>query len=354
MRRFANHLILAVASLALFPSVSLVEAEDSSAPTIRRISLLAGSALELEISASGPVNPQTQVIHNPERLILDFPGATPAKSLRNLDINRGEVKGARVGLFSSKPPVTRIVFDMNASQPYQVFPYGNTVVIKFGVGGPVKAAQVKAAPNENGAEEKPETIISIERPESIPPKKPEAQRQLHPVSFASAPPVPQAAVPQPSVPQPPVTVTFEKGLLSIRSIKANLSEVLAEVHRRTGAEIEIPPAAASEQVFTSIGPAPPKEVLASLLNGSHFNFIVIGSERDPGGIRRVVLTPKQGGIAEAVVYPPCGVAQPAVAQSAPEPGQPAQAFEPPMPPEQADSGEPQAAPAGPPPPQPEQ
>jgi len=112
--------------------------------------------------------------------------------------------------------------------------------------------------------------------------------------------------------------------LSIRSNKANLSEVLSEVHRRTGAEIAIPAGAEAEQVFTNLGPGAPKEVLASLLNGSHFNFIVVGSERDPNGIGRVVLTPKQGGAAEAVVYP-CGTSQPTVAQVVVEPATPPQA-----------------------------
>ena len=91
------------------------------------------------------------------------------------------------------------------------------------------------------------------------------------------------------------------------------------MHRATGAEIAIPAGADSEQVFTSIGPGAPKEVLAALLNGSHFNFIVVGSEQDKSGIRRVVLTPKDGGAAtEAVIYP-CGSTQPAIAQAIPQP-----------------------------------
>jgi len=272
--------------------------------TIRRISLLAGSSLEVEIAASGPIVPRAQVITGPDRLVIDFPNAMPAKELHALAINNGEVRQARVGIFSSNPLVTRVVLDLKSPQPYQLFPFGNRVVVKLGASkiSPPAAAM-------------PETIISIERPETEPGANNEASHQAALVS-AQVPTVP------PSVPR--VEVLFENGLLSIRSNKANLSEVLSEVHRRTGAEIAIPAGAEAEQVFTNLGPGAPKEVLASLLNGSHFNFIVVGSERDPNGIGRVVLTPKQGGAAEAVVYP-CGTSQPTVAQVVVEPATPPQA-----------------------------
>ena len=46
--------------------------------------------------------------------------------------NRDEVKGLRIGLFSSNPPVTRVVLDLNGPQPFQVFPSGRTVIVKVG------------------------------------------------------------------------------------------------------------------------------------------------------------------------------------------------------------------------------
>ncbi len=271
--------------------------------TIRRISLLAGSSLEVEIAASGPVVPHAQVITGPDRLIIDFPNAMPARELRTLAIHSGEVRQARVGIFSSNPLVTRVVLDLKSPQPYQLFPFGNRVVVKLGASkiSPPAAAM-------------PETIISIERPDGEPGTN---DGTLHKAALVSE----QTPAVAPSVVR--VEVLFENGLLSIRSNKANLSEVLSEVHRRTGAEISIPAGAETEQVFTNLGPGAPKEVLASLLNGSHFNFIVVGSERDPNGIGRVVLTPKQVGAAEAVVYP-CGTSQPTVAQVVVEPVTPPQ------------------------------
>jgi hypothetical protein len=330
MRRFTKSVNAALV-LGLCLGAPVAHAE--GAATIRRISLIEGSTLELEIAASGPIKPRAQIVQGPDRLVLDFPGAVPAQGLRTLKINRGDVMDARIGLFSSNPPVTRVVLDLKSPVPYQLFPSGNTVVVKF-VSNPSSAAAsnraAAPAPVAASPEDEPETIVSIERPRSgTIPNKPAPLAEQARMLAPAVSPVPG--------PQPQMEVLFQNGLLSIHATKANLSEVLSEVHRRTGAEIAIPPGAESEQVFTNLGPGAPKEILASLLNGSHFNFIVMGSERDPGGIRRVVLTPKQGGAPEAVVYP-CGSSQPAI-QSASQAEPPVQAFEPPMPPEQVDSGD---------------
>ncbi len=353
MRRFADNSIGLALAVVLCLAAPLAHPEDTTGgvATIRRVSILAGSALEVEIATSGPVKPREQVIQGPDRLILDFPGAVPAKGLHNLAINRGDVKDARVGLFSSDPPVTRVVLDLKSAQPYQLFPSRNAVVVKFGSTAAGSAAATRSARSPGApapaadVDAVPETIVSIERspiPAGIA-KSDTLDKHIQPAEQAHAT-VPIAAVPAQG---PRMEVHFENGLLSIRANKASLSEVLSEVHRRTGAEIAMPAGAEAEQVFTSLGPGSPKEVLAALLNGSHFNFIVVGSERDPGGIRRVVLTPKEGGTPEAVTYP-CGTSQPAIVQAAPaqapvqtapDPGPPVQAFGAPMPPEQSDPGD---------------
>ncbi len=66
-----------------------------------------------------------------------------------------------------------------------------------------------------------------------------------------------------------------------------MSQVLFEVQRQTQAEIAIPSGAEQEQVAVDIGPASSREVLASLLNGSAYNFIFVGTEEK---LERVILT----------------------------------------------------------------
>jgi hypothetical protein len=87
--------------------------------------------------------------------------------------------------------------------------------------------------------------------------------------------------------KPPVTVTFANGMLCIRADRATMSQVLFEVQRMTQAEIAIPAGAEQEQVVADLGPAPARDVLASLLNGSPYNFIFVGNELS---LERVILT----------------------------------------------------------------
>jgi hypothetical protein len=37
-------------------------------------------------------------------------------------------------------------------------------------------------------------------------------------------------------------------------------------------------------------------VMSSLLNGTRFNFVVVGSASDPNALRSLILTPKSGGV----------------------------------------------------------
>ena len=100
----------------------------------------AGSAVEVEIQSSGAVTPQAQMIAGPDRIIVDFPGTLPAADLRTMQVNRGALKTIRSGLFSTNPPVTRVVLDLSEPQKYQIFSVRNTVMLKV---GPIKAAEPK-------------------------------------------------------------------------------------------------------------------------------------------------------------------------------------------------------------------
>jgi hypothetical protein len=203
------------------------------------------------------------VLTGPDRLVVDFVNARPSAQLRNLAVNREEVRNLRVGLFSSDPPVTRVVLDLNGPQPYQVFPAGNTVIVKIGGSGAAESAALRSS-------------------------APVLVNTNYPAQTARVSPAPPAAKPR-------LAVSFEDGLLSVRSNKANLSEVLFEIHQRTGAEIAIPAGAEQEQVAADLGPAPAPEVLAHLLNGSRFNFMILSSATDPHALDRVILTPRGDG-----------------------------------------------------------
>ena len=243
-----------------------------SASAVRHVRVLnSKDAVEIEIEASDKLVPQTRVLTGPDRLVVDFPNATPGAQVRNQTVNRGQVKDVRVGLFQSNPPVTRVVVDLNSPQSFQVFPYGRTVMIK--VTGGAKAAQ--------DASTEVDDFPPVTRP------------GLVTTNYTPG----AARVSTEILAQPKLEVTFRNGLLSIKANKASLSEVMFAVHQRTGAEIDVSAGAEQEQVAADIGPAPAPEVLARLLNGSKFNFLILGSASDPKGLDRVILTPKaEGGV----------------------------------------------------------
>jgi len=88
-------------------------------------------------------------------------------------------------------------------------------------------------------------------------------------------------------------------MLAITANRASLSDVLYAVHQRTGADIAIPAGAELEKVMGQIGPAPAPVVLAHLLNGSKFNFLILNSASDPNVLDRVILSARPEGPAPA-------------------------------------------------------
>ena len=124
---------------------------------------------------------------------------------------------------------------------------------------------------------------------------------------------------RPPVPQelPPVapTVTYRGGQLTIIAQNSTLHDILTAVHKATGAAIDAPAATAGERVATRLGPGPPRDVLAALLNGSRFDYILLSSPQDPGDVRRLILSPRsEGGTAAAgAADSPSGAMSPAPA-----------------------------------------
>jgi hypothetical protein len=115
------------------------------------------------------------------------------------------------------------------------------------------------------------------------------------VKAAAAPATPQSSDILPLAPeQRPAmqpTVIFADGKLTIIANNSMLSDILRVVGQKTGATIDLP-GEATERVVSQLGPGQPRDVIASLLNGSHFNYVVVGNETDANAISRVVLTAK--------------------------------------------------------------
>jgi hypothetical protein len=100
------------------------------------------------------------------------------------------------------------------------------------------------------------------------------------------------------LPASPPEVSFQGGELTITAQNSTLGDILKAVRAQTGATIDLP-GTASERVVGHFGPAPARDVLTSLLNGSHFNFLLLGSSTDPDALDRVILMAKSGAPAES-------------------------------------------------------
>jgi hypothetical protein len=120
-------------------------------------------------------------------------------------------------------------------------------------------------------------------------------------------PMPSAAQPLPQAQAQPVEpprpeqmtplapqVTYQNGQLSIQAQNSTLSSILSAVHARTGARVEMPADTANDRAAAQLGPGNPRDVLASLLQGSRFDYIFIGSPTDPDALSEVILTPHAG------------------------------------------------------------
>jgi hypothetical protein len=108
----------------------------------------------------------------------------------------------------------------------------------------------------------------------------------------SGPTGPVQQVPLDSMSPVAPQVSYQNSQLTIVAPNSTLGDILRAVRKQTGAEIEIP--AATERVVTHLGPGPARDVLAELLNGSRFNYVILGSPADQTALTRVVLVAKSG------------------------------------------------------------
>jgi hypothetical protein len=234
---------------------------------------------QLQVTTSAPVSPQAQIVDEPERLVIDIPNATPIAGLHSANVNRSEVTRVRVGLFSTTPPVTRIVLDLNSPQWYRIEPSASGFTVTLGASSP--AAQEGSVSPSVGWVSARTAATSANRADPFVIRKPAAAAVSSLDSSISG-----------------ARVRFSNGILEIHARNTSLSEVLFQIHKQTGAEIAIPAGTEQESVVADFGPAPVREVLSQLLNGTDLNFVAVGSAADPDQLRSVLLSRKNAGYAE--------------------------------------------------------
>ena len=240
--------------------------------SVRTVKVLGSNdVVELEVEASDRIVPQTQVLSGPDRLVIDFPNSRPTDQVRSQSVDRGEVKDVRVGLFQSNPPVTR-----------------------SGCGsedGP-ELSGISQRPHSNDQDNGNECADKFRRAGGW---SKFTTLSAGRVGCSRTIPASSEPVHIEAVTTPPLQVSYQNGMLGVHSDRATLAEVLFAIQKKTGAEIPIPAGAEQERVAADIGPAPAPEVLATLLNGSKFNFLILSAANDPTRLDRVILSTRTEG-----------------------------------------------------------
>jgi hypothetical protein len=150
-----------------------------------------------------------------------------------------------------------------------------------------------------------------------PKKKPSPVKQEQPApapAIVAAPPAELTLEQKPAVPP---KVTYQNNQLTIVAENSTLGDVLRAVKVQTGATIDLP-ANTNARVVANLGPGPSRDVLAHLLNGTLFNYVLLGTVNDPAAVGKIILIPKPVGneAQTAANVPPHQQTYPAVNQPA--------------------------------------
>ena len=100
----------------------------------------------------------------------------------------------------------------------------------------------------------------------------------------------------------PPKISYIGGQLRIDALDSTLGDVLTKVGALLGVSIDVPAGANSERMpFVELGPGPARQVLASLLSDSNFDYLIQASGTDPEKIQNVLVMAreKKGGGANA-------------------------------------------------------
>jgi type IV pilus assembly protein PilQ len=100
-------------------------------PLIQKLDVLkSGGGISVEITGSGRLAATATMVANPDRLVVDVPGAVVSR-FRRIAIGSDGIKAVRLGQNSAHPPVARLVVDLTAARDYELLPEGNKVIVKL-------------------------------------------------------------------------------------------------------------------------------------------------------------------------------------------------------------------------------
>lgn len=118
-------------SVLLGLSLTIVHGQESAGPTLAVISSVAitqdAQRIAIRVQSAGRLDVRAARLQNPERLVLDFPGARFHLQNTSIPGALAPVRAVRTGQF--RPDVARLVIDLASPASYQVVPLEHAVVV---------------------------------------------------------------------------------------------------------------------------------------------------------------------------------------------------------------------------------
>jgi len=203
-----------VASPAVAKPIALKSSDPrmqvSAIGTIQQVSLaLNGEQTEVNVIGNSKLTYHVLRLHNPDRIVLDFPGAHLKTSEKIIASNLDPVKEIRLSQFT--PEISRIVIDLRQQAHYNVNASGNAITVAFTAddsnnsGNGSGSGAIKSTPAEVPQPAEVTTTANIPPvpSDNVPLPVAVLPVALTQPSFALAAPVPAAV--QPPTPAPAVT-----------------------------------------------------------------------------------------------------------------------------------------------------
>ncbi len=219
--------------------------------------------MDVQITSTGPLKPEAQTLENPNRLVIDLPGAMWDYAPKQIAVKAGDVKSVRLALWQEDPPITRVVVDLTQAREYDLVPADNGLHVKLhaasqNVPAPVAAASAQPAPAISAA---PAPQVEIQQAATAPASVP-VQKSQSSVSLSIAPqaaqarPAPTPAVVAAAPPAPSPVVVKDAEPMPLPSAKPAPAPVAPPSSKLVASKPAQPVLMASATPAPSLAPQP--------------------------------------------------------------------------------------------------